>query len=154
MLCTGNSARSILCEALINHYGHTQWRALSAGSRPSEQVHPITLQTLQAHHIATTDLRSKGWDEFTGNGAPRFDVVITVCEDDAEQACPAWHGSPLKVHWDMPDPEEAGPDQQQQAFETAFITLQRRIKRVVELPLATLDRDMLQTELRKLALVF
>ena len=151
VLCTGNSARSILCEALINHHGNKNWRASSAGRHPRGTVHPLALHTLQQHHIDTDGLRSKSWDEYAGTTAPRMDAVITVCDNAAEETCPAWPGSPLKVHWDIADPAAAREDQQPDAFRTVFLTLQRRVERMVELP-ATLDRNMLQTELRRLAL--
>lgn len=152
VLCTGNDARSILCEALINHHGNKHWRAFSAGSHPAGPLHPVALQTLEQHHIDTADLRSKSWNEYAADSAPRMDIVITVC-DHAAATCPPWPGLPMKVHWGMADPAAARKDQQADAFRTAFMTLQRRITRMIELP-ATLDRDLLQTELRKLALVF
>ena len=154
VLCTGNSARSILCEALINHYGQSHWRAFSAGSHPKGTVHPVALYTLQEHHIDTAGFRSKSWDEFVTPNALRMDIVITVCDNAASEVCPVWLGSPLKIHWGIPDPAAARDDQQYAAFETAFQTLQRRVKRLIELPIAAQDRDILQTELRKLAVVF
>ena len=154
MLCAGNSTRSILCEALINHYGCTQWRAFSAGSHPGGTIHPAVLQTLQTHHITASSFRSKNWNEFATVHAPRLDVVITVCDDIATEACPAWQGSPVKIHWDIPDPALAPAAEQRDAFENVFAVLERRIKRMIELPVALLDRATLQTELRKLALVF
>jgi len=153
VLCTGNSARSILGESLINHYGGDRWRAFSAGSRPQGAVHPMTLQTLTKHHHDIANLRCKGWEEFSGNAAPKFDIVITVCDNAAAEACPVWHGAPLKIHWGIADPTSAAPHQQTAAFETAFVTLERRVKRMIELPIATLERELLQTELRRLALV-
>ncbi len=154
VLCTGNSARSILCEALINHYGNTRWRAFSAGSRPKGALHPLAMQTLQAHHIDTAGLRSKSWDEFATRDAAKLDMVITVCDDAADEACPVWRGSPLKIHWSIPDPATVPVAEQLIAFENIFAILERRVMRMTELPIDTLDRDTLQTELRKLAMVF
>lgn len=153
MLGTSNSTRGILCEALINHLGQNSWRAFSAGSHPKGMVHPLTLRTLQEYHIDTRNFRSKNWDEYVGAGAPRMDVVITVCDNTAVETCSAWIRSPLRIHWELPDPVVAQGDRQRDVFKSTFLTLQRRVKRMVELP-ATLDRELLQTELRKLALVF
>jgi len=152
-LCTGNSVRSILCESLINHYGGGRWKAFSAGSHPRGAVHPMALQVLQKHHHNINNLRSKSWQEFSGESAPRLDIVITVCDNAAAETCPIWHGAPLKIHWGIPDPAAAGSYEQPAAFDNAFITLERRVRRMIELPIADLERELLQTELRRLALV-
>ena len=156
VLCTGNSARSILGETLVNHYGKGQWHAYSAGSQPKGAVHPLALQTLHKHGIDTSGVRSKSWDEFAGEHAPNLDIVITVCDNAAGEVCPVWHGAPVKAHWGIPDPagDEGTLEERLESFEVAFTTLEKRIKRLVELPVATLDRETFQTELRKLAVIF
>ncbi len=153
VLGTGNSARSILCESLINHYGRSNWHACSAGSHPRAAVNPMALQTLNNHHHNTAGLRSKSWNDFAQPGAPRLDIVITVCDNAAATACPVWHGAPLKIHWGIADPAAAPTYEQVAAFENAFVTLERRVRRMVELPIADLERELLQTELRRLSLV-
>jgi len=153
VLCTGNSARSILCESLINHHGGNNWIAYSAGSHPRGAVHPMALQTLVTHGHETAALRSKSWHEFAGGEAPKLDIVITVCDNAAAEVCPVWHGAPLKIHWSIVDPAAAPVHEQPAAFERAFVTLERRVKRMVELPIADLERELLQTELRRLSLV-
>ncbi|HEX2585636.1 MAG TPA: arsenate reductase ArsC [Steroidobacteraceae bacterium] len=152
-LCTGNSARSILCESLINHHGGKNWVAYSAGSHPRGAVHPMALQTLRSHHHDIAGLRSKSWNEFADANAPKLDIVITVCDNAAAEVCPVWHGAPLKIHWGIVDPAAASVNEQAAAFERTYVTLERRIKRMVELPIADLERELLQTELRRLSLV-
>ena len=142
-ICTGNSARSILAEAVLNALGAARgFRAYSAGSHPKGAVHPLALRTLAAHGIATAGLRSKPWDEFAAPGAPAMDFVFTVCDQAAGETCPIWPGQPTTAHWGLPDPAAAdGSDQEKaQAFVDAFVTLKRRIELMLALPLQDLDR--------------
>jgi arsenate reductase len=142
-LCTGNSARSILAEALVNALPETasRFRAYSAGSHPRGQVHPLAVETLAAHGIPTPELRSKSWDEFTQVDAPRLDIVITVCDQAASEACPYWPGAPLVAHWGMPDPAAVKDSEQaqRQAFETTFEALRQRLRKLAALPAWTGD---------------
>lgn len=135
-LCTGNSARSILAEALLNHpaIGHGRYRAFSAGSHPKGAVHPLALETLRTHGIATDGLRSKSWDEFAAPGAPPIDFVFTVCDNAAAEACPLWPGHPATAHWGIADPAaiEGTHAERQRAFTDAFAELKRRITTWVE----------------------
>lgn len=135
-LCTGNSARSILAEALLNHpaIGHGRYRAFSAGSHPKGAVHPLALETLRTHGIATGGLRSKSWDEFAAPGAPPIDFVFTVCDNAAAEACPLWPGHPATAHWGIADPAaiEGTHAERQRAFTDAFAELKRRITTWVE----------------------
>jgi len=142
-ICTGNSARSILAEAVLNALGAARgFRAYSAGSHPKGAVHPLALRTLAAHGIATAGLRSKPWDEFAAPGAPAMDFVFTVCDQAAGETCPIWPGQPTTAHWGLPDPAAAdGSDEEKaQAFVDAFVTLKRRIELMLALPLQDLDR--------------
>jgi len=136
ILCTGNSARSILGEAIINRLGEGCFRAFSAGSFPKGAVHPGALRLLARHGYPTDGLRSKSWDEFAAPGAPPIDVVITVCDNAAGEICPIWPGHPVKVHWGLPDPAavEGDDDRVDAAFEAAHAALSRRVARLVELP--------------------
>lgn len=156
VLCTGNSARSLLGEALLNHYSKGRWRAFSAGSQPKGAPHPVALATLEQHGINTAGLRSKSWDEFSQPSAPKLDVVITVCDNAANEVCPVWHGAPIKLHWGIPDPAAVTHDDatQRAAFETAYQTLLKRVMRMDALDLSTLDLVELRPELAKLALLF
>lgn len=149
-VCTGNSARSILAEGLLNSIGRGRFVAHSAGSQPKGAVHPLALQTLGAWGIPTDGFRSKSWDEFAGPDAPRLDVVVTVCDSAAGEICPHWPGQPVTAHWGVPDPAAAeGTDEQKaKAFVDAGATLRRRIELMLALPLATLDPQGLQRELR------
>jgi protein-tyrosine-phosphatase/N-acetylglutamate synthase-like GNAT family acetyltransferase len=153
ILCTGNSARSILGEALINHWGGGRFVGFSAGSTPKGQVHPVALQLLAQMKWPTAGMRSKSWDEFAIEGAPPIDFVITVCDNAAGEMCPVWPGTPMKAHWGIPDPAavEGSDAQKLAAFRAAFDSLERRIKAFVELPIDTLDRAQLQQRLRELA---
>jgi len=132
-LCTGNSARSIMAEALLRHWGQERFRAFSAGSHPKGAVHPMALETLAAAGLPTEGLRSKSWDEFAGPGAPHLDFVFTVCGNAAKEACPLWNGGPITAHWGVDDPAAVeGPvEDQRRAFVIALRELEARIKRFV-----------------------
>lgn len=149
-LCTGNSARSIMAEALLNHKGRPSFTAYSAGSHPAGRVHPAALKQLESAHISTGGLRSKSWDEFEGPGAPQLDFVFTVCDNAAKEVCPVWPGQPMTAHWGIPDPAEVrGSDEVVgKAFREAFFLLDRRISLFRSLPLSTLDGLALRKELR------
>ncbi|MDB5542777.1 MAG: arsenate reductase ArsC [Devosia sp.] len=149
-LCTGNSARSILGEALLNHVGNAEFQAFSAGSQPKGQVHPLTLQVLAEADIPTEGLRSKAWDEFAGPGAPRMDFVFTVCDNAAGETCPIWPGQPMTAHWGIEDPAAVeGPEfKRKAAFEEALRFMRNRIAAFVSLPHATIDRMVLGSKLR------
>lgn len=152
VLCTGNSARSILAEALLNHRGAGRIRAYSAGSHPTGRVNPFAMATLRRFGLPTEGLRSKSWDEFAGPGAPRLDFVFTVCDNAAGEACPLWPGQPVTAHWGVPDPAAVvGTDEQKlQAFEDTFHILERRVERFVGLPLASIDPTELSRRLREI----
>src|ERR1700734_36949 len=141
-LCTGNSARSILAESLLNSLGKGRFRAYSAGSFPKGQVHPMAIELLQRMNLPTENLRSKSWDEFAAPGAPHIDFVLTVCDNAAGEVCPIWPGKPMTAHWGQRDPAAVeGTDlEKANAFREAFRTLERRIDLFLSLPLATLDR--------------
>jgi arsenate reductase len=149
-LCTGNSARSILGEALLNHVGGDRFRGYSAGSHPKGQVHPMSLQVLAAAGISTEGLRSKAWDEFAGPGAPVMDFVFTVCDQAAGEACPIWPGQPMTAHWGIEDPAAVeGPEfKQRAAFEEALRYMRNRIAAFTNLPLSSIDRLTLSSRLR------
>lgn len=151
-LCTANSARSILAEALLNHAGGGRFRAYSAGSYPAGEVHPLALALLASVGLPTEGLRSKSWDEFAAPGAPPLEFVVTVCDDAAGQLCPVWPGQPLTAHWGVADPARAeGSDvQRAQAFRDALHVLQRRVQLLVSLPIATLDRMAVNHHLREI----
>ena len=148
-LCTGNSARSILAEALLNARAEGRIQAYSAGSHPKGEVNPLALEVLRTCDITTAGLRSKSWDEFAGDAAPHMDVVITVCDQAAAEACPLWPGAPVKVHWGLPDPAAArGSDTERlAAFAAAFTIIERRIELLLSLPLEHLSADELQGQL-------
>ncbi len=149
-LCTGNSARSILAEGLMNELGHGRFTAWSAGSHPRGTVHPLALKTLAAHRIPTDGFRSKGWDEFSRPDAPELHFVFTVCDQAAGELCPVWPGQPMTAHWGMPDPAavEGPPAVCEQAFLDTFVTLKRRIELMLSLPLSSLDRMAIQTRIK------
>lgn len=130
-LCTGNSARSILAEALANQLGKGRHAAYSAGSGPAGRVHPQALALLAARGHDTRHLRSKSWEEFTGDGAPAMDLVITVCDVTAAQTCPVWPGAPRTEHWSLPDPAAAAPDALEAAFEATYADLESRIRQLL-----------------------
>ena len=148
-LCTGNSARSILAEAIINAQGRDRFRGLSAGSHPTGRVNPFALALLERQGMSTKGLRSKNWDEFAAPGAPQLDFVFTVCDNAAGEMCPIWPGQPISAHWGVEDPAvvEGSEEDKQKAFFHAFNFLQRRIALFVNLPLATLDRVSLKKKL-------
>ncbi len=150
-ICTGNSARSILAEGLMNHLGHARgFRAFSAGSHPKGAVHPLALKTLLTHHIPTDGFRSKGWEEFATPDSPKMDFVFTVCDQAAGEMCPVWPGQPMTAHWGLPDPAavEGSDEVKARAFLDACVTLQRRIQLMLALPLASLDKMALQREIK------
>jgi arsenate reductase len=149
-VCTGNSARSILAEGLMNHLAGGRFRAWSAGSQPNGTVNPLALRTLANWHIPTDGFRSKSWNEFALPGAPALDFVFTVCDNAAGEVCPVWPGQPMTAHWGVPDPAAVqGTDERQaKAFMDTAITLKRRIELMLSLPLASLDRLSLQKTLR------
>jgi protein-tyrosine-phosphatase len=148
-LCTGNSARSILAEQLINHWGRRQFRGFSAGSQPKGAVHPVALELLRHMNMPTEGLRSKSWDEFARPGAPKLDFVFTVCDNAASEVCPVWPGQPMTAHWGIRDPADVeGSDAEKWlAFRTAFRELDARIKIFTSLPIRSLDRLKLQERL-------
>lgn len=142
VLCTGNSARSILAEALFNHLGHGRVEACSAGSRPAGTVNPLALETLAAHGVAFPAARSKSWDEFAVLPAPVFDFIFTVCDNAAAEPCPVWPGHPAVVHWGIADPAPVEPPAARRiAFETAYAQLEKRIRAFFALPLETMTRE-------------
>lgn len=148
-LCTGNSARSIMAEAILNQIGGGRFRGFSAGSHPAGQVNPHAIDLLQRSHHRTEGLRSKSWSEFATAEAPQMNFVLTVCDKAAGEVCPIWPGQPLSAHWGVPDPAEVkgSEDIIQRAFADAFITLSRRVALLVNLPFEKLDRLALQKEL-------
>jgi arsenate reductase len=148
-LCTGNSARSIMAEALINHWGHGNFVGFSAGSHPKGSVHPLALRTLVANGLPIEGLRSKSWEEFAWPGAPAMQFVFTVCDNAAAEVCPTWPGHPMTAHWGIADPAamSGSEEQRQQAFRKAYSELDARIKTFTSLPLDRLDRLALQRAL-------
>ncbi len=149
-LCTGNSARSILAEAILNALGDERLHAYSAGSHPTGRINPFALEIIRRMGWPEQALRSKSWDEFAQAGAPRIDLVITVCDSAAREACPVWPGRPANAHWGMPDPTSApgSTAQVRHAFEEACTVLRRRIEMLIALPLEQLDADSLSHELQ------
>lgn len=150
-VCTGNSARSILAEALMNDLGKDRgFKGFSAGSHPKGEVNTWALKTLAHHHFATDGYRSKGWEEFARPDAPQLDFVFTVCDQAAGEVCPVWPGQPMTAHWGMPDPAAVeGPDAAiEKAFLDTFITMKRRIQLMLALPLASLDKLAIQREIK------
>jgi arsenate reductase len=150
VLCTGNSARSILGEALFNHLGNKETpgriRAFSAGSQPSGKVNPVALDTLAKHGIPLPEARSKSWDEFAVAGAPQIDFIFTVCASAAGETCPIWLGHPTTAHWGIPDPAHVEPlEARREAFEVAYGQLERRIKAFLALSLETMSADEIKT---------
>jgi protein-tyrosine-phosphatase len=149
-LCTGNSARSILAEAILNKEGTGRFRAFSAGSFPKGQVHPAALGLLQELGYPTSGVRSKSWDEFAASEAPKLDFIFTVCDDAAGEACPLWPGYPMTAHWGIPDPAAAPPEMQERAFRDSFFALQNRIRFFLALPLESIGAMSLQNRLREI----
>lgn len=151
-LCTGNSARSILAEALLNFRGESHFRAFSAGSHPTGRVNPLALELLESRGIPADGARSKSWDEFATSGAPALDFVFTVCDNAAGEVCPVWPGQPMTAHWAVPDPAavQGTRIEQMRAFEAAFQILDRRISLFVSLPFPSLDRMSLRDQVREI----
>jgi len=146
-LCTGNSARSILAEAILNRDGQGRFRAYSAGSFPKGQVHPMALKVLEEHGFPINGYRSKSWDEFAAPAAPQLDFVFTVCDNAAGETCPIWPGHPVTAHWGIEDPAAIEGERQYEAFLNAFHALQRRIGLFLSLPLASIDEMSLRRRL-------
>ena len=151
-LCTGNSARSIMAESILNLQGLGRFQAYSAGSQPAGQVHPYALELLQRNHYPLHNLRSKNWDEFAAADAPRMDFVLTVCDNAKAELCPVWPGQPMSAHWGVPDPVAAEGDEitRRKAFSDAFLVLNRRISLLANLAFDKLSRLSLQTELDRI----
>jgi arsenate reductase (thioredoxin) len=153
-LCTGNSARSILAEALMNNLaiGGGKFKAFSAGSHPKGAIHPLALELLEQQHLSTEGFRSKSWDEFAKPDAPPLDFVFTVCDQAAAEECPYWPGQPMTAHWGVPDPAavEGSDDDKRKAFRDAFIVLKRRIELFAALPLESLTRLTLQQQVDRI----
>jgi protein-tyrosine-phosphatase len=149
-LCTGNSARSILAESLLTHWGRGKFRAFSAGSFPKGQVHPMAIELLERMNLPSEGFRSKSWDEFASPGAPPIDFIFTVCDNAAGEVCPIWPGKPMTAHWGTADPAAAeGTDTEKAfAFRKALKELETRIKLFINLPIASLDGMTLQAKLR------
>jgi arsenate reductase len=149
-ICTGNSARSILAEGILNALGQGRFRACSAGSRPKGEVHPLALATLERLRMPTAGYRSKSWDEFAAPGAPVFDFIFTVCDNAAGETCPFWPGKPVSAHWGVPDPAAVeGPEAQRlKAFRDTALILHKRIELLLSLPIHQLDALSLQRELQ------
>ena len=148
-LCTGNSARSIMAEAIMNRKGAPTFRAFSAGSHPSGKVHPEALRQIEAAGLNAAGARSKSWDEFSVPGAPHLHFVFTVCDNAAKEVCPIWPGQPMTAHWGVPDPAtvHGTPEEIERAFRSTFSILERRISLFLSLPLASLDQMALQRSL-------
>lgn len=151
-LCTGNSARSIMAEAILNRKGKPNFTAYSAGSHPTGQVRPEVLRELELAHLPIEGLRSKDWSEFERPGAPRMDFVFTVCDNAAREVCPVWPGQPMTAHWGVADPAAAEGtfEQIERAFHDAFITLDRRISLLLCLPLSSLDNLAIKKEIDRI----
>ena len=149
-LCTGNSARSIIGEAIMNKLGEGHFRAYSAGSFPKGEVHPMALTLLEELRFPTGELRSKSWDEFAAPGAPKMDFIFTVCDNAAEEQCPIWPGHPITAHWGIEDPAAADGAHQRQAFTNALTYLRARIALFLSLPLDAIDEMATREELRRI----
>jgi arsenate reductase (thioredoxin) len=151
-LCTGNSARSIMAEAILNRRGKPNFVAYSAGSHPTGRVRPEALKQLQTSHLSTEGLRSKDWSEFANSRAPKMDFVFTVCDNAAKEVCPIWPGQPMTAHWGVPDPAlVAGtPEQIEKAFREAYMMLDRRISLFLCLPIQSLEKLAIQREIDRI----
>jgi arsenate reductase len=151
-LCTGNSARSIMAEAIMNFKGRHNFTAYSAGSHPSGTVRPEAIAQLQSARLPIEGLRSKSWEEFAKPDAPHLDFVFTVCDNAAKEVCPIWPGQPLTAHWGVPDPAAVTgkPDEIKRAYHSAFMTLERRIDLLLSLPLATIDKLAIHREIESI----
>ena len=149
-VCTGNSARSIIAEGLLNHLGGKRFRAYSAGSHPKGEVHPLALEALQHFRLPNDGFRSKSWEEFARPDAPQLDFVFTVCDNAAGEMCPVWPGQPMTAHWGLPDPAavEGSDDVKRKAFQDTVVGMKRRIELMLALPMASLDRMAIQREVR------
>ena len=152
-LCTGNSARSIIAETLLNAMGEGRFRGFSAGSRPIGRINPYVAEYLESVGMSTAGAYSKSWDEFVRPDAPKMDLVITVCDQAAGETCPLWPGMPAKAHWSAPDPAAhmEQPDKVREVTRDVFHLMQRRIALLLSLPMATLDRMSLQSQIRRIA---
>ncbi len=153
-LCTGNSARSILAEAILNFKGRPNFTAYSAGSFPKGAVHPLALKQLERSHLSIAGLRCKGWDEFARPGAPKLDFVFTVCDNAAREVCPVWPGQPITAHWGVSDPAAVAgtPEEIERAFRDAFMILDRRINLFLSLPMSSLDSLAIKKEVDRIGL--
>ena len=151
-LCTGNSARSIMAEAILNFKGRPNFTAYSAGSHPSGKVRPEAIRELEVAHVPVAGARSKSWDEFAKPAAPKLDFVITVCDNAAKEVCPVWPGQPISAHWGIPDPAsvQGSPESVQRAFREALLMLERRISLFLALPLSSLDKLAVKKELENI----
>ena len=151
-LCTGNSARSILAEAILKQKGRPNFTAYSAGSHPTGQVNPYAIKQLEVARLPVSNLRSKSWDEFAKPDAPKMDFVFTVCDNAANEICPVWPGQPITAHWGVPDPAAvAGSSEQiERAFRDAFVTLDRRIGLFLSLPISSLDSLSVKKEVDRI----
>jgi arsenate reductase len=151
-LCTGNSARSIMAEAILNRKGQPTFTAYSAGSHTAGRVRPEALKQLELAHLPTDGLRSKNWDEFARPEAPKMDFVFTVCDNAAKETCPIWPGQPMTAHWGVPDPAavEGTPEEIERAFRDAFVILDRRISLLLCLPIASLEKLAVQEEIDRI----
>ena len=150
VLCTGNSCRSILAEVLFNELGGDRIRAYSAGSQPAGAVNPGAITKLEREGHGTAGLASKSWDVFSGDDAPRLDVVITVCDSAAGETCPVWQGAPVRTHWGIPDPADAAPENAEAAFDLAYMQLRERIGNTLELPFESMDERALADALARI----
>ena len=153
-ICTGNSARSILAEGILDHLGSDRFTAFSAGSHPKGAVHPLSLATLRNLHFRDSGYRSKSWGEYAKDGAPHMDFVITVCDQAAGEVCPIWPGQPITAHWGLADPAavEGSDEARRHAFTDAAVTLKRRIEFLLSLPLAKLETLAIQREVRDIGI--
>lgn len=151
-LCTGNSARSVMAEAIMNKKGFPTFTAYSAGSHPKGAVHPAAIRQIEVANLPTNGLRSKDWGEFAKAGAPKLDFVFTVCDNAAKEVCPVWPGQPMTAHWGVPDPAvvEGSPEKIEKAFRGAFIMLDRRISLFLCLPLESLDKLAIKKEIDRI----
>ncbi len=151
-LCTGNSARSIMAEAILNGKGKPFFSGYSAGSHPSGFMRPEALKLIDLAHLPTEGLRSKSWEEFAKPGAPKMDFVFTVCDKAAQEMCPVWPGQPMTAHWGVPDPAtvQGKPEQIARAFRDAYLILERRISLFLSLPLASLEKLAIQKEINRI----
>jgi arsenate reductase len=151
-LCTGNSARSIMAEAILSYRGRPNFTAYSAGSHPSGRVRPEALREIERAHLPVSGLRSKSWEEFAQSGAPQMSFVFTVCDNAANEVCPVWPGQPITAHWGIPDPAAVtgSPDEVERAYREAFMALDRRIGLFLSLPIASLDQLAIKREIDRI----